>query len=65
MNENELIEQCRKQDAGAYKKLYDLYHQPLLRTAMRMLKQQQDAEDAVQTTFLKLFNNIDSFKFQS
>lgn len=45
--------------------IYEHYRQPLLRTALRMLKNLQDAEDAVQTTFVKLYKGIAHFKFRS
>lgn len=65
MDEKKLVLRCREYDAGAFKMIYGHYQQPLLRTALRMLKQRQDAEDAVQTTFVKLYKGIANFKFQS
>lgn len=61
MDEDLTIERCRAGDLGAYRDLYGRYGQPLLRTAMRMLGRPQEAEDAVQETFLKLFRGIDGF----
>ncbi len=63
--EKELIERCRRQDMRAYKSLFETYRQPLFRTAARMLGNRQDAEDAVQNTFLKLYRGIGNFRFQS
>jgi RNA polymerase sigma-70 factor (ECF subfamily) len=45
----------------AFKQVYDRYGQPLLRTAARILGKPQEAEDAVQETFLKLFRGIGGF----
>lgn len=56
------IERCRHGDVEAYRLIYERYEQPLLRTAVRMLGRQQDAEDAVQDTFLKLYRGIDSYR---
>lgn len=61
MNEEKIIKKCKKNDLSAYKMIYDRYGQPLLRTALRILGQQQDAEDAIQTTFLKLFRGIQNY----
>ena len=61
MNEVEIIQKCQRNDLSAFKMIYDRYKQPLLHTAFRMLGQQQDAEDAVQTTFLKLYRGIQKF----
>lgn len=65
MNERKVIRKCREHDLGAFKMIYDRYEQPLLRTAFRLLGQRQDAEDAVQTTFLRLFHGIQDFRRDS
>jgi len=65
MDETKIIRRCQEYDIDGFKMIYELYQQPLLRTALRLLKQQPDAEDAVQTTFVKLYNSIGNFKFQS
>jgi RNA polymerase sigma-70 factor (ECF subfamily) len=62
MEEDEVIERCRRGDLAAYQMIYERYEQPLLRTARRMLGRAQDAEDAVQDTFLKLYRGIHGFK---
>ncbi|MBN1273053.1 MAG: RNA polymerase sigma factor [Candidatus Aminicenantes bacterium] len=46
----------------AYRQLYERYEQPFLRTACRMLGRQQEAEEAVQETFLKLHRGIHHYK---
>lgn len=65
MDEKRIIRRCQKHDVNAFKMLYDRYGQPLLSTALRMLGQQQDAEDAVQTAFLKLYRSIHNFRHDS
>lgn len=65
MNENKIIRKCQKHDLRAYKMIYDRYNQPLLHTAMRMLGHKQDAEDAVQMTFLRLYRGIQRFRYDS
>jgi len=62
MDEDQIIERCRVGDLAAYRQIYDRYGQPLLRTALRMLGRPQEAEDAVQDTFLKLFRGIGGFR---
>jgi DNA-directed RNA polymerase specialized sigma24 family protein len=52
MNEEKLIRLAQRGDLKAYRIIYERYEQPLLRTAWRMLGQQQDAEDAVIYTLL-------------
>lgn len=63
--ETEIVERCRRGDITAFKMIYDQYHQPMLRVALRLLGHQQDAEDAVQKTFIKLYRGIGNFRFQS
>ena len=65
MQEKEIVRQCQDGDIEAYKMIYDRYEQPLLHTAYRMLGQQQDAEDAVQTTFIKLYRSIGNFRYRA
>ena len=65
MDENRIIELCKKNDMNAFKMIYQEYEQPLLRTSIRLLRDRQDAEDAVQQTFLKLYRSIGNFSFQS
>jgi RNA polymerase sigma-70 factor (ECF subfamily) len=62
MDEESVIERCRAGDLDAYRQVYDRYGQPLLRTATRLLGSLQEAEDAVQETFLKLFRGIGGFQ---
>jgi RNA polymerase sigma-70 factor (ECF subfamily) len=65
MTETEVIERCRNGELPAYKELYERYHQPMLRVALRMLNHQQDAEDAVQISFVRLYRGLKAFRFQS
>jgi RNA polymerase sigma-70 factor (ECF subfamily) len=63
MQEDQIIRNCQEDDMGAYKMIYDRYEQPLLHTALRILGQRQDAEDAVQMAFIKLYRNIQNYHF--
>lgn len=65
MNEAEIVRRCQQCDMAAYKAIWDRYGQPLLRTARHMLGQREDAEDAVQATFLKLCRSIGNFRFDA
>lgn len=65
MNEDELIKKCQRNDMKAYKTIYERYKQPLLHTSLQMLGQVEDAEDAVQLTFIKLYRGIKNFRFES
>ncbi|HKY33480.1 MAG TPA: RNA polymerase sigma factor [Candidatus Polarisedimenticolia bacterium] len=49
-----LVKRCRDGDSAAFAELYRKVGGPLYGTALRMLRRPQDAEDAVQDTFLAL-----------
>ncbi len=61
-HEQQVVEKCCQGDLSAYRMIYERYEQPLLRTACRVLGRQQDAEDAVQDTFMKLYRGIHGFR---
>ena len=63
--ERNLVKRCQKGDLKAYQALYNQYEQPMLRLGYRMLGQQQDAEDAVQETFIRLYRSIHKFEFRA
>ena len=62
MDEEALVRRCREGDLMAYRSLYERYEQPFLRTALRLLGRQQDAEDAVQETFFKFYKKIHHYR---
>ena len=64
-NEIEVLHQCQKGDLRAYEKIYRHFEQPMLRMAQRMLHNQNDAEDAIQVAFMKLYRGIHSYRFNA
>ena len=64
-NERELIRRCQEGDLSAYEVVYRRHHQALLRVAVRMLGQREDAEDAVQTAFIRLHRSIHKYRFEA
>lgn len=65
MEEKAIVERCKIGEIEAYKILYTRYNRPLFHTAYRMLGNKEDAEDAVQTTFLKVYKSIQKFQYKS
>ena len=55
------IRAFKKGDAGAFKLLFDLYHKRLYSFLFAMLKSREDAEEIVQETFLKIWENREQF----
>ncbi|RNC89546.1 MAG: RNA polymerase sigma factor [Allomuricauda sp.] len=58
----ELVEQCKANDRRAQLRLYEQYCQGMFNVAMRFLRDQDDAEDVLQESFIKAFQKIDQFK---
>ena len=59
------IEALRLGDRREFARLVDGYSGPLYRLALKMLGNASDAEDALQNTFLKAFQHIDTFEGRS
>ncbi len=55
-----LLERLRKGEREAFRDLYDRYKGRLYAYCFRLLRNEQDAEDAVHDTFVKLHAGVDS-----
>lgn len=63
---NELsIEALRSGDREEFSRLVDEYSGPIYRLGLRMLGREQDAEDVLQNTFLKVMQHIGGFEGRS
>jgi RNA polymerase sigma factor (sigma-70 family) len=62
LNENELIDGCRKGDRAFQKALYDRYCRKMLVVCLRYCKSSAEAEDILQEAFVKVFHAIGSFR---
>jgi len=65
MNERELQNRARNGDFEAFSELVKMHSDRIYRLALKMTKNRDDAEDAVQNTFLKAVDKIDQFKGES
>lgn len=63
--ERELVEEARSGSAEAFEKLIEGYSTRILRIACRITRHYHDAEDVMQTTFLKAFNKLHLFRGDS
>ena len=63
--EDDLLAACRRREMSAFEHLYHVYGGRLKSLAHHILRNRQDAEDAVQETFLKVYRAIDGFQGQS
>ena len=58
----ELVEQCKVNDRNAQMQLYRKYCDGMFSVAMGFLRNEDDAEDVLQESFIKAFQRIDQYK---
>ncbi|NHF57829.1 RNA polymerase sigma factor [Flavobacteriaceae bacterium TP-CH-4] len=58
----DLVTKCKQNDRKAQLKLYKQYCDGMFCVAMRFLKNEDDAEDVLQESFIKAFEKIHQFK---
>ncbi|MBC7959541.1 MAG: sigma-70 family RNA polymerase sigma factor [Vallitaleaceae bacterium] len=63
--ENKLVNRAIKGDSDAFEKIVLTYEKKVYNIAYQMFGNEQDAYDASQEVFIKLYKNIQSFKFDS
>ena len=59
------IERVLRDDINAFSYLVDRHKGMVYTIALRMLKNSEDAEELAQDTFVKAFNSLKEFKFES
>ncbi len=62
LNENELIEGCRKGNRASQKALYDRFCKKMMVVCLRYSKATQEAEDILQEGFVKVFHGLEGFR---
>lgn len=65
MTENDLIKQCKKGSREAFNELFTQYQSQVINIAYGMLSDREDASDAAQEVFVRVYKSIESFKEQS
>ncbi len=65
MGDEDLIQGCIKGDREAQKLLYSKYSKQMYFVCLRYTKEQQEAEDVLQESFIKVFNSIKDFRGES
>lgn len=60
-----LIDRLRAKELGAFEDLLSLYERPVYSLLFRLLGDQEDARDAAQETFLKVYRSLPSFRGDS
>ena len=59
---NETLERCRKGNQQAQLLIYKQYYRAMYNTALRIVKDEAEAQDVMQESFLNAFTKLDSFK---
>jgi len=65
VNEEKLIRAGQRGDEQAVEALFRRYHRPLFQTALRVLGNTEDAEDALQDGLLSAYRNLKRFEGRS
>jgi RNA polymerase sigma-70 factor (ECF subfamily) len=58
----QLIEQCKKNDATAQSQIYKLYASKLFSLSLKYSRNRAEAEDNLQDAFVTIFKKIDQYK---
>jgi len=64
-NEHLLIAEAKSGRSNAFGELYERHRSKIYRTAFRILRNEQDAEDAAQRSFQRAFTNLSRFRGDS
>lgn len=62
--EKKLVRLCKQKSNKAFNKLYDNYAPVLFAICLRYAADKSEAEDILQESFIKIFNNIKRYKSQ-
>ncbi|MDR2811099.1 MAG: sigma-70 family RNA polymerase sigma factor [Tannerellaceae bacterium] len=61
MNEQQLIESCKKGSRLAQKELYDMYSRKMMGVCLRYVNDRETAKDILQDGFVKIFTAMDTY----
>jgi len=65
LDDRQLLERCRLRDRAAMEEFYHRYSDTVYRLAWSILRNNDDAEEAVQDIFVKVYNSLDQFQSRS
>lgn len=64
-NEKEIVDACIRKDGKAQESLYIYYSTPMFRICLGYARNEEDAKDILQEGFIKVFEQIATFRFES
>ena len=65
LQHRDIVRRCKRGDRKAQNQLYRLYSKAIYNICLRMVNNEMDAEDILQTSFVYVFMKMDSFRFES
>ena len=65
LQQHRLIANCKRGDRVAQYRLYQQYSRAMYNICLRMLRNEQDAEDVLQNAFLDVFTKIDTYRYEA
>jgi len=65
MTEKELVEGCIREDRECQRLLWEKYSKKLMALCLRYCQNQEEAEDALMEAFVKIYDKLGDFRFQS
>ena len=60
-NDASIIRRCKQGEERAYRELVQRFQRPVYSVAFRMVRSAEDAEDATQETFVRVFRALDRY----
>ena len=63
--DEELVERARNKDFAAFEQLLDRYEDKIFRLAYRFVRNESEAKEVLQDTFLSIWRKLDTFKGDS
>ena len=64
MEDYDLVRACIKGNPRAQKALFDKYAQKMFSVCLRYMRKTEEAEDALQDSFIKIFCKLPNFKYE-
>ena len=65
MTDKELVDGCIREDRKYQKILWNLYSSKLMALCLRYCKNQEEAEDALMESFVRIYDKMPTFRYQS
>lgn len=59
--DDNIIKRCRAKDKRAQRQLYEIFYKRVYNSCYRLLRNQYEAEDAMQESFIKAFMKLDKY----